>query len=263
MRHETNKAFKNATAAVPGIQSEHDVSQIATRGHVNAARLHQVGRWGFLPAVLFAGLGLWALSETRPAMVSYNASPAAFMSGNGGAPVMPGQTVAPAWIKSMLTFDPATYFDLGGGLRGNAEMRWLADYKPKPESLSVAQFDALVNAVATDQKASPDPTQWATVAGLEVRPQITRLERTFSEHAARLPTGIIGLPEGRGNVALIIAHVAGQWAMADVRNGQCRSILGPLPTGCAPVDPNAIPEDYARRILLNLKPVEAPTEPKE
>lgn len=246
MKHETKSAFKDATA-VPGIRPEHDVSQIATRGHVNAARMRAIGRGGVIPALVCAVLGVWALYDMRPSFRHH----------------MPSASVAPAWIKESLTFDPATYYDLGGGLHGGPDMRWLADFKPKPESLTTAQFDALVQAVSSDMAATSDPTQWATVAALEVRPQITRLERIFSEHSGRLPTGIVGLPEGRGNVGLVIAHVAGQWAMTEVRGGECKHIWGHQAEGCSPIDPNSVPPDYVRRILLQLKPVEQPTDPKE
>ncbi|MGO7674889.1 hypothetical protein ACC685_33540 [Rhizobium ruizarguesonis] len=232
-----------AAATVPkgAIDARLDVALIATRGHVLSARVNRLTgafHWPMIGLALVAVYGVYRTGWT------YISPP-----------------TVPTTIAQALTFDPDSYFDLGGGLRGSAAMAWMGNYAPKPESLSAADYDALTAAVRTDLELHGfHPENWTAVAGLKTKPQITRPEKAISQYADRLPSGIILLPEDE-SVASVVGHVAGQWAVTLFRGGVCQTILGPLPAGCADMTKQDGVSAYIASYFDSIKP--KPAAPKE
>ncbi len=138
----------------------------------------------------------------------------------------------PGFVSSLFTFDRDTYFDLGGGLRGGPDFRWMADYKPMPESLSVADYGRLTDALSKDIAAKGmEAAEWSNVAELVKAPIITRGEKAILEHGDKLKTGVVVVPHDLRIVA-VLAHVEGKWSAAVVGGGNCTVLLGPAPQGC-------------------------------
>jgi hypothetical protein len=155
---------------------------------------------------------------------------------NVGTPTVgfgaPNHIRVPGFILSALTYDPSTYFDIGGGVKAGPELAWLSAYKPRPESLSVEDYSALVQATSKDLAANGvDAANWTTVGALKVQPKVTRMEKAFSQWGDRLKDGIVMVPEN-GAVTPIVAHVAGQWGLSFAAPGRCSTVLGPVATGC-------------------------------
>jgi hypothetical protein len=160
--------------------------------------------------------------------------------------------------QSALTFDEDTYWNLGGGLRGGADLAWMADHAPQPGGLTNAEHAGLIKAVQSDlAKFGTDATQWEAVAALPKSPIITRAEKAIRDYAAKLPIGIVVVPENRP-VMKLIAHVEGQWSLTLINDRSCAVFLGPWSeeTGCSnetnPQDPL---NGYARGELFELKPI--------
>lgn len=201
-----------ARSAMPeGIQPTWDVAQIATRGHVLTARVAKLSRVLFLPALalgLVAGYGVFKASA------------------------VPSRTAPPSWVSEAFTFDPNTYFDLGGGLRGPVELAWMADYKPTPEGLSVNGLNKLAEAVRADTSAhGANVAEWTALASLEIAPKITSPARLLSEFSDRLKTGSV-VVDGDRELLSTVSYVGGQWSIVMFRGGQCAALLGPVPSGC-------------------------------
>lgn len=160
-------------------------------------------------------------------------------------------------LSQYLTFDPNTYFSLGGGLRGGPEVAWMGSYAPKPESLSTAEYAALVKAVSTDvRNHMADAKSWTAVADLQKKPTITRASKAITQYSDHLKDGIIIVPEN-GAVIEIAAHVEGQWSLTLVAPANCATVLGPTSadTGCQDqTGQGGAINGYAMRILDGLKP---------
>lgn len=138
----------------------------------------------------------------------------------------------PAWIAGTLATDRKTYFDLGGGLQGDEALAWMADYRPKPESLSAAELDSLTAALKADlPRYGTNAAKWKNVAVLPTAPKITRAAKAIAEYGDRLKTGVIVIFED-SQVVPVVSHVEGAWSVVLFRGSSCRTFLGPVPAGC-------------------------------
>lgn len=205
-----------------------DISQVVNRGHILNDRFQTLSvrmKWPMFALGLFAGYHL-IISAVSPIVPEIAELPHV------------GFTVAmdptpPAVIAQTVASDRSTYFDLGGGLRGDESLAWLAQYAPKPESLSMADMDALSTAIRADlSKFGTDAAKWKTVASLPTAPKITRPEKALAEYADRLKTGIVIVLRDSA-VVPVVAHVRGEWSVVVYKGKDCRSFVGPVPAGCS------------------------------
>jgi hypothetical protein len=202
-----------------GIDPRWDVAQIATPGHMLTAR---VSTWSHRMYGPMIALGI-----------------AAFTLFIGGQAVLPVISASPRWITSALTYDPNTYFNLGGGLRGGPNVAFLGNYAPRPESLSMAKYGELVEATAKDIAAHGyNAADWTAVGELQTTPKITRPEKVFAQWGDRLKDGVIAIPETPA-FATIVAHVEGQWGVTIARAGQCWTLQGPVIESCEDATENS------------------------
>ena len=108
----------------------------------------------------------------------------------------------------------------------------MTDYKPKPESLSVADFGKLTAALSKDIEAhGMEAAEWSSVAELVKAPIVTRGEKAIVEHGDKLKTGVVIVPRDL-RIAAVLAHVDGKWSASVVGAGNCTVLLGPVPEGC-------------------------------
>lgn len=235
MRQWVAKAFERGSPVMPGdvqaLDERMPIAALATRGHVNLARAKHATDLLYWPMLV---VGLVSL-------------PLAVAVGMRASEPVP----FPEAVRDFFWFDRATYYDLGGGLRGSPAEVWLASYRPTPESLSSAQHVALVEALADDiADHGAEPSQWARVAELERTPQITRPERVFSEHSGRLRDGVVAVPEELTREAPIalVAYVEAGWSVTLFDgNGRCYVTEGPAVDACASL-PSSGRDDRARTL---------------
>lgn len=168
------------------------------------------------------------------------------------------------FARHFLTFNPSSYFDLGGGLRGGPQFAWMSAYGPKPESLTVAQYAALTKAVTADIRAHGlDVQAWTATAELTPAPTITRAAKVINQYAGNLKSGVIIIPEGYGALS-IVAHVEGQWSVTQFGGGgACATVFGPASdeSGCqkqtaiqAGEGGDAPFNRYASEVLRSIRP---------
>ncbi|WP_425624932.1 hypothetical protein [Agrobacterium radiobacter] len=200
-----------------GINPRWDVAQIATRGHVLVGRLDYI--FSKLRNLM---LWLWLVLLVLLYLT--------VKQGQFFGPQIYSTLQRP--LAAALTFDPDDYFDIGGGLRSGPEIAWLGAYAPTPESLSVADYEALIAAVVADSaKYGTNPDAWEHVGPLKVQPRITRPAKVFDDKAAELRNGVVAVPE-EGRDIIIAAYVEAKWAFAIVRSGQCATLVGPAVKAC-------------------------------
>lgn len=250
-----------------GINPAWDIAQIATPGHVltervsaltyklltpmtmcGVAALATVSAIFVPPMALKAGyftsVAAVALSPfvfkrfggdysfSLPKTLGLAAALVAAVSVSYGTAMFAKMGGTPAFLQAAFTYDPDSYFDIGGGIKTGPEMAWLAQYAPKPESLSESDWEALVKATVSDLSAyGTDAAKWQAVGGLKTKPIVTRIEKVIANNADRLKDGAIAVPTS-GRVTPIIAHVRGQWAVAMTAPGGCAVFMGPMVAGC-------------------------------
>lgn len=192
---------------------------------------------------------VWLLLVTM-AVVSLSKLPIGGAFGGGGA--------LPTPIQRLFMFDPDSYFDLGGGLKGAPDVAWMGDYRPKPESLSSKDYDALIKATQADVAAyGKDAGSWTGTTALSTKPMVTRPEKALPKYGDRLKEGIVLVPEDFRPVS-VLAHTQGQWSINLVASGGCVTVLGPVASGCQ----NGVTADdplngNVRRYLAEIQPKSA------
>lgn len=205
-----------------------DISQVVNRGLVLNVRFQEIskkGKWPMFAVGMFAGYHL-IISAVSPLVPEIAELPHVGFS-------IAMDPTPPAVIAETINADAATYFDIGGGLQADQSLAWLATYRPMPESLSVADLDALTAAIRADlPRFGTDAAKWETVARLSIAPKITRPEKAMAEYGDRLKTGIVAILRD-SNVVPVVAHVAGQWSVILFKGADCRVSLGPVPAGCS------------------------------
>lgn len=179
-------------------------------GHVLAHRLQAFGKKTFPIALvaLVAGLG------------------SAWTALSAGGFQLPVQAVQP------FLGDPATYTDLGNGVRTDYRAQWLSAYRPTA-GLTVAQWQALTDAIQSDVAnfGLGNVEAWTATTELEVAPKVTRPGKVFTEHSERLATGIVSLPEDGYSVQLV-GFVEGNLAFLNAGFAGCVVAFGPDVQGC-------------------------------
>lgn len=200
-----------------GINPRWDVAQIATRGHVLVGRLDYIFK-----KLRYPMLWLWLVFLVLLWLT--------FKQGEMYGPRMFETLQRP--LAAALTFEPDNYFDIGGGLKSGPEIAWLGDYAPTPESLSVADYEAVIAAVVADSaKYGTNADEWEHVGPLKVQPRITRPAKVFDDKASELRNGVVAVPED-GRDIVIAAYVEAKWAFTIVRGGGCTSFVGPAVKAC-------------------------------
>ncbi|NKK58790.1 hypothetical protein GFM44_23105 [Rhizobium leguminosarum bv. viciae] len=273
---------------IEGLDPSWDVSQIATRGHVLVARTQAISSALNPPMTLLllwcvssiigtfvdtsitglvglAFVGLLSLAAMRGIRVSPDTKVVsiamlvvmAFVS-LGKLPiggVFSGGGALPASIQRLFVFDPDSYFDLGGGLKGGADIAWMGDFRPKPESLSSKDYDALIKATQADVAAyGKEAGKWTNTNALPIKPMVTRPAKALPKYGDRLKDGVVLVPEDFGPVS-VLAHTQGQWSINLVAPGGCATVLGPVASGCQ----NSVKADdplnsNVRRYLADIQP---------
>ncbi|MGO7266273.1 hypothetical protein [Rhizobium johnstonii] len=204
-----------------GINPRWDVAQIATRGHVLVGRLEYLFDKVKLPSIW-----LWFLLLVLTWLMLNG------KINNFGPQVM--RLDSAGTFQRLLTYDPTTYFDIGGGLRAGPDLAWLGRYAPTPESLSVANHEALITAVVADSgKFGTKVDDWVAVPELKTQPTVTRPAKAFAKNSAELRNGVVSVPEDGGRDIIVAAYVEGRWAFTIVRGDNCASLVGSAVKQCA------------------------------
>ncbi|MBY5453974.1 hypothetical protein HFO91_30820 [Rhizobium leguminosarum] len=160
----------------------------------------------------------------------------------------------PAWIASNLETDRKTYFDLGGGLQGDEALSWMTSYRPLPTGMSAADLDRLATAIKADlPKYGTAADKWKAVNSLTSVPQIAKPKTAIAQYGDRLTAGIVVVFDDSA-VVPVVSHVAGEWSVLLFKGANCRTLLGPVPAGCADTrTPNGISKE-ARSVLSMIDP---------
>jgi hypothetical protein len=176
-----------------------------------------------------------------PAFVLFLAglvSLAGFFSGAGFTLLPLPKLSVPAFVVDALRYNPDRYTDLGGGVRTDYRLAWMTDV-PRSSGLSPEAWADLVKAVNDDVRTYGLATdKWAATPALATAPKVTRPAKALSEHASRLNTGIVAIPERPGfqNPIHVMAMVGGQWAWAVFDANRCVTRFGPNVPTCIPLD---------------------------
>lgn len=197
-----------------------DWEQLVSPGHVWAERVKVVSRRVVLPAFVLFFAGLVSL--------------AGFFSGAGFSLLPLPKLSVPAFVVDALRYDPARYTDLGGGVRTDYRLAWMTDV-PRSSGLSPEAWADLVKAVQDDLRAYGAGTdKWTATPALATAPKVTRPAKALTEHAARLGTGIVAIPEQAGpqHPVQVLAMVGGQWAWAVLSPYGCSAPFGPPVPSC-------------------------------
>lgn len=230
---------------LPANWDKMDVSILATRGAILCNRFHRLSRVKKLPLAaitLFAGYHLVAL--TISPLVSLPALPIAYQI----------DPTPPKWLTASTAQAEPVSFDIGGGLTGDANLAWLADYAPKPESLSTEQLDGLAAALKADLAAHGKKVdQWKQVAALAPAPKITRADKVISKYPDRLKSGVVVVLEN-DSVVPVVSHVAGEWSVLLFKDSSCRVALGPIPSGCDDYRGSGGVSEEARAVFKLIQP---------
>ncbi|MGO7323431.1 hypothetical protein GUK30_32900 [Rhizobium leguminosarum] len=204
-----------------GINPRWDVAQIATRGHVLVGRLEYIFDKVKLPSIW-----LWFLLLVLTWLMLNG------KINNFGPQVM--RLDSAGTFQRMLTYDPDTYFDIGGGLRAGPDLAWLGRYAPTPEGLKVADHEALIAAVVADSgKFGTNVDEWTAVPELKTQPTVTRPAKAFAKNSAELRNGVVSVPEDGGRDIIVAAYVEGRWAFTIVRGNACGTMVGPVVKPCS------------------------------
>lgn len=213
--------------ATPRCTHPQDWEKLVSPGHVLGQRLNSAGRWASVLALPAFGLSL--------ALV------AGLVTGRGQALPLPTLSV-PAFVTNALTYDPATYVDLGAGQRADYRLAWLADI-PRSKGLTETEWLDLNKAALADVRTHGFLTdRYSALPTLATPPKVTRPEKALTEYRDRLATGLVTIPaQGQPTRVHIVAMVNGAWAWTVVEsNTRCSSFGAvPVPT-CAAIS-NASP----------------------
>ncbi|RVH69197.1 hypothetical protein CN198_14135 [Sinorhizobium meliloti] len=225
-----------------GINPRWDVAQIATRGHVLVGRVEYLSQKLRYPTIwlwLLLIVLTWAMIDGK--------------IGSFGPRLMDFDR---GIFQRMLTFEPDSYFDLGGGLKGGPDLAWLGNYAPTPESLTEADHKTLIAAVVADSaKYGTNAEEWEHVGTLKIQPMITRPAKAFAENSAELRNGVIAVPEAGGDI-VVSAYVGGRWAFTVIRGDSCASLVGPAVDRCRDWTRNDGWSGVAIEAIKTLKPKE-------
>lgn len=201
-----------------------DWEQLVTPGHVLGQRLVRAGRVAFAVA-----LSAFCLSAGLVA---------AFATGKGSEIIralpLPNFNI-PAGVSNALTYDPATYVDLGAGQRADYRLAWLGNI-PKVKGLSETEWLDLNMAALADLRSHGFIIdRYSAIPALAVRPMVTRPEKALTEHVTRLATGIITIPaQGQPMRVHVAAMVNGAWAWTVFEsNIRCSTFGTALVPSCA------------------------------
>ncbi|WP_165447389.1 hypothetical protein [Rhizobium leguminosarum] len=229
---------------------ELDVSRVATQGHVNTARMAYLSRVLSLP-LLLAGtvIGYHIVVSAVEPFAPELASAAPHLSLSFRIDPTP-----PAAIMSALNVDSKRYYDLGGGLSGDAGLRWMANYTPRPESLSLDDLSRLSGALKTDlAQYGRNVDKWQHIKALPVAPQIAQPSQAIKEYGERLRTGIV-IVMPNSDVVPVVSHTAGEWSVLLFKGNACRVALGPLIDGCSDYRGKSEIATEARAVLKIVDP---------
>lgn len=214
-----------------------DWEQLVSPGHVLGERIKRAGLVAFVAALpCFAAAATFAF---------------AFATGRGPAILnaLPIPTVSvPGFIDRALTFDPATYTNLGGGQRVDFSLGWMTSI-PRSKGLTEDQWRDLNKAVVADiRNAGTETGRWNATPALTVAPKVTRPDRALTEHVARMETGIVTIPgPGQQQRIHIVASVNGMWGWTYLDATGCRT-FGPIDL------PDCVSGQPAPYALENLRP---------
>ena len=220
-----------APATMPGIPDRvprpapgpQDWEQLVSPGHVWAERVKVVSRRVVVPAFALFLAGLVLL--------------AGFFSGFVFTRLPLPRLWVPAFVANALIYNPTSYVDLGGGVRTDYHLAWMTGV-PRSSGLSPDAWADLVKAVNDDLRAYGLATdKWTATPALATAPKDTRPAKALTEHASRLGTGIVAIPERptHQDPIHIMAMVGGQWAWAYLDGGGCSAAFGPPVPTCTPV----------------------------
>lgn len=214
-----------------------DWEQLVSPGHVLGERIKRAGLVAFIAALpCFAAAGMFAF---------------AFATGRGPdiLNALPIPTVSvPGFIDRALTYDPATYTNLGGGQRVDFSLGWMTSI-PRSKGLTEDQWRDLNKAVIADLgTARLDTNRWTATPALGVAPKVTRPDRALTEHVARMETGIVTIPgPGQQQRIHIVASVNGLWGWTTLDASGCRT-FGPIDI------PDCVSGQPSPYVLENLRP---------
>lgn len=228
-----------------------EVSKIATRGRVLSKRIQFLsGSKLFQGAIfcwgLFAGYHL-VLNVMSPYMPELTELPQMRLSLNL-------DHRPPDFILNMAQTDASNYFDLGGGLQGDGRLAWMAEYRPRPEGLTVRNLNELVVAMKRDlPRFGTNSRSWESVGSLSFTPKVSRPEQAITKFSDRLPGGILIVLRD-SSVVPFVGHSEGQWSVLLFKDKACRAFVGPVPSGCEDRTKSGSVPNEARTILSMIDP---------
>lgn len=231
--------------------SNMEVSRIASRGRVLGSRVSvltgsKIMRSALIGAGLFAGYHL-AINVASTWMPEVQELPHFNLA-------MQLDHRPPNFIMNMGQKSSATYFDLGGGLQGDGRLAWMADYRPRPDGLSVSNLDDLVVAMRKDlPRFGKAAKPWENVLALPFGPKVSGAEQAISKFGDRLQTGILIVLRD-SDVVPFVGHADGQWSVLLFKDKACRAFVGPVPAGCEDrTKSGSVPNDV-RPVLSMIAP---------
>ncbi|UIY45847.1 hypothetical protein [Methylobacterium radiotolerans] len=229
LRAEPVQAASVAVEDISTNKGGQDWNQLVSPGHVLGRRVVRAGSIMFLPALaVFCAVGFHTLHV---------------MAGLGGVslplPRLPLPLMTydlPESVRGALTYDPNTYTDLQGGVRTSYKYAWLTEI-PRSRGLTVQAWQDLAAAVRADVQSNGINTdKWTAVPALDTAPKVTRPQKAFGEHVARLGTGIVTVSsQGEVPRVHVVAMVDGAWAWTTLSQFGCQQSFGPPVSGCAQI----------------------------
>lgn len=228
-----------------------EVSKIATRGRVLSKRVQFLSGSKLFQGVIFCW-GLFAgyhlvLNVMSPYMPELTELPQIRLSLNL-------DHRPPDFILNMAQPNAASYFDLGGGLRGDASLAWMSNYRPRPEGLTGRNLNDLVVAMRRDLlRYGTNSRSWESVGGLSFTPKVSRPEQAIRDYSNRLPEGILIVLRD-SSVVPFVGHADGQWSVLLFKDKACRAFVGPVPSGCEDRTKSGSVPNEARTILSMIDP---------
>lgn len=226
-----------------------DVSKIATRGRVLSKRIQFLSKALYVPMLgwgLFAGYHL-AVNVMSPYMPELRELPQLRLSLNL-------DHRPPDFIMNMAQPSAASYFDLGGGLKGDVSLAWMSDYRPRPEGLTARNLDDLVVAMRRDlPRYGTNSRSWESVGSLSFTPKVARPEQAIAKFGDRLPGGILIVLRD-SSVVPFVGHSDGEWSVLLFKDKACRAFVGPVPSGCEDRTKSGTVPKEARTILSMINP---------
>lgn len=208
---------------IPPAASPQDWEQLVTPGHVLRDRL--AGRSALWFSIgLLTGIAALAVAIKGPSIVNF---------------AVPG-------IGALASLDdPATWTDLGQGVKTSYKLNMLGGLSPMT-GLTTDAWIKLVDAVSTDAgKFGFDTDKWEATTAIEPAPRVTRPEKLLAEKVDRLATGSVSVPAlDSPYVSIeIVGWVEGKLAWVSLTNGYCATAFGPAVPDCEqmlPTDPRMV-----------------------